>query len=74
MADKPVGDSAQDFGSTTQYTGTVGTTPIQIPGSAGDPIVLALIRCPSQTPNTRRLSWSLDNTTYHVLSPGEYIG
>lgn len=71
--DRPIGDSAQDFGSTSQYAGTVGTTPIQIPGVAGDPIATALIRCPNQSPSTRRLRYSFDGVTYHALSPGEFI-
>lgn len=74
MADKPIGDSAQDFGSTDQYAGTVGLTSIAVPTVAGDPIATCLVRCPAQTPSTVRLSYSFDNVTFHDLSPGEYIG
>jgi hypothetical protein len=74
MADRPIGDSAQDFGNTIQYTGAVGLTAVLVPSSPGDDIVLALIRCPTQTPITKILYWSLDDITYHALSPGEFIG
>lgn len=75
MANKPIGDNAQDFGTTTQYAGTVGTSAINVPTVAGDQIATALIRCPAQTPNTVRLLYSLDGgSVFHSLSPGEYIG
>lgn len=74
MANKPIGDAQQDFGNSTQYTGTVGTTAVAVPSVAGDDIVLFLVRAPSQTPITKRLLWSLDNVTFHELSPGEYVG
>jgi len=74
MAEKPIGDAAQDMGNTILYVGTVGTTAVPIPAVAGSPIILMLVRCPSQTPNTRRLSWSVDNVTFHALSPGEFVG
>jgi|WetSurMetagenome_2_1015567.scaffolds.fasta_scaffold199831_2 hypothetical protein len=62
-------------GTTTQYTGTVGTSAISIPTVAGTGIAECLIRCPTQSPNTRRLSYSFDGgTTFSILSPGEYIG
>lgn len=71
--DRPIGDSAQDFGSTSQYAGTVGTTPIQVPAIAGNPIATALVRCANQTPTSRRLLYSFNGITYHSLSPGEFI-
>lgn len=74
MAHKPIGDSAQDFGTTLQLAGTVGTTSTAFPSVAGDPIATCLIRCPTQTPNTVTLSYSFDNVTFHVLGVGEYIG
>ena len=74
MTHKPIGDSAQDFGSTSPYTGSVGTTPILVPSVAGDPISLLLVRCKNQTPNTKILQWSVDGVTYHDLAPGEYVG
>jgi len=74
MAEKPVGDNAQDIGTTLQLAGTVGLTSTAFPTVAGDAIATALIRCPSQSPVTRRLYFSFDNVTFHELSPGEYIG
>lgn len=74
MAEKPIGENAQDFGTTLQLAGSVGTTSTAFPTVAGDPIATALIRCPEQTPNSRRLLYSFDNSTFHTLSPGEYIG
>jgi len=74
MGDKPVGDAQQDFGNSIQYAGTVGTTAVPIPAVAANPIILFLVRAPDQTPNTRRLLWSLDDVTYHELSIGEYVG
>lgn len=73
MVDRPIGDNAQDFGTTTQLTGTVGITAVQVPATAGNPIATALIRCPEQSPVTKRLSWSIDDITYHTLGPGEFI-
>lgn len=75
MADAPLQSGFEDTGTTTQYAGSVGVTAINIPTAAGDPIVTCLVRCPAQTPNTRRLLYSFDGgVTFHTLSPGEYIG
>lgn len=74
MPDRPIGDSAQDFGTTNQYAGTVGLSTTAVPSVAGDPIATCLVRCPAQTPSTIRLFYSFDNATFHELSPGEYIG
>jgi hypothetical protein len=74
MSDVPIGEFEQDFGSTTQYSGTVGTSPINIPTVAADPIVTCFIRCPAQTPATNRLLFSIDGgSIFHTLSPGEFI-
>jgi hypothetical protein len=73
MAESPIGDNAQDFGLSAQFVGTVGTASTAVPSSAGDPIATVFIRCPSQTPVTRRLLYSFDNVTFQVLSPGEFI-
>ena len=63
-------------GSTDQYSGTVGTTPANIPSSAGDKIAECLVRCSSDnTPITKRLLISFDSgTTFLTLSPGEFVG
>lgn len=61
-------------GSTFQYGGIATTVPVLVPASAGDPIDEVLIRCPSQTPNSNILFWSIDGVTYHKLSVGEYVG
>lgn len=76
MADTaPEFETIDALGFSGQYAGTVGTTPVQVPAVAGNPISDALIRCTSSnTPVTKNLLWSLDNVTYHVLSPGEFVG
>lgn len=62
-------------GETLQFAGLVGVLPIPIPNVPGNTIKTALIRCPSQTPLTNRLLYSLDDgTTFHTLAPGEFIG
>lgn len=61
-------------GHTVQYAGTVGTVATLVPAVAGNKLEIAIIRCPSQTPSTRTLLWSLDDVTYHQLSVGEFIG
>jgi hypothetical protein len=74
MVERPIGDAQQDVGGTTQYTGTVGTTAVLVPASPGNPIILALIECPSQLPNSKYLLYSLDDITYHKVGNGNYIG
>lgn len=74
MSDNPIGDNVQDIGLTSQYAGAVGVTSTAVPAVSGDFIATALIRCPVQSPNTRRLLYSFDNVTFHTLAPGEYIG
>jgi hypothetical protein len=74
MVERPIGDSSQDIGTTTQFTGSVGTTSAAVPSVAGDFITSAIIRCPNQTPTSRTLSWSVDDITFHVLAVGEFIG
>jgi len=74
MAEKPIGDNPQDFGLTSNYVGSVTTVSTPIPTVAGNEIATALIRCPSQTPNTRRLLYSFDNVTFLTLTPGEFVG
>jgi hypothetical protein len=62
-------------GSTTQFTGVVGVTAISLPPTAGTAIAEALVRCPSQTPNSNRLLYSFDGgANYFTLSPGEFVG
>lgn len=62
-------------GSTSQYSGTVGTTPISIPTVAGNALSEVLIRCPVQTPNTVYISVSFDGgANFLRLSVGEFMG
>lgn len=62
-------------GTTTNLSGTVGTTAIAIPTVAGNPIAEAFIRAPNQTPNTRRLQVSFTSSggPWVTLSPGEFM-
>ena len=75
-ADAPPGFETQDlWGTTTNYSGTVGVTAILLPTVADKAISEALIRCPNQSPNTRRLQVSFTSATgpWITLSPGEFM-
>ena len=63
-------------GSTTHFSGSVGTTPIQIPASAGNIIAEVLIHCPLQTPKTKKCLFSLDGsgTGFITLEQGSVLG
>lgn len=62
-------------GNTKQFASTVDTDPVLLPDLAGDNIATALVRCPAQSPQSRRLMYSFDGgLTYGVLSPGEFVG
>jgi len=70
----PEFETIDRLGDSKQYAGTVGASPVQVPAVAGFDIDTFLISCPGDnTPVTKRLSWSLDNVTYHVLRPGEDV-
>jgi hypothetical protein len=62
-------------GTTTNISGTVGTSAIAIPTVAGNPIAEALIRMPNQSPNSRRLQISFTSIAgpWITLSPGEFM-
>ena len=68
-------DESPGLGSTQTFTGTVGTSVVNVPSSAGAVIFEALIRCPSQTPQSRILYACFDGsgTNFHALKPGEFI-
>jgi len=71
----PEFETIDALGNTTQYSGTVGLTPILVPPSPGRPISEILIRCDTDnTPNSERLEWSIEGVVYQKLSPGEFIG
>lgn len=71
----PEFETTDELGETRQYSGTVGTTPIQVPPSVFRAIDAFLIRCPSQSRNTRRLEVSLNGgANWMSLAPGEYVG
>lgn len=75
MADLlPEFETRDQRGQSRQYAGVVGTTAILVPGVAGEKLEVAIIRCPTQTPNTVFLLWSIDDTTYHKLGNGEFVG
>lgn len=68
-------EAESSSGQTMQFASTVDTTSITLPDVPGDNIATALIRCPSQTPLSRRLLYSFDGgLTYGTLSPGEFVG
>lgn len=60
-------------GDTQSFVGTVGTTPILIPGTAGNNINEILVHCPTQSPVSRILYFSFDGTNYHRLATGEAL-
>lgn len=61
MADSPPRHEGSDNqGSTSQSSGSVGTTPINFPVSAGAPISEFLIQCPHDQLDSNRLLVSLD--------------
>lgn len=63
-----------DLGSTEQYTGSVGTTNLLIPSVPTTTISEVLVRCPVQTPSSKRLLYSFNGgTTFDQLAPGEAI-
>jgi hypothetical protein len=68
-------DESPGLGSTTTFTGTVGTTVANVPSVEGSIIFEALIRCPSQTPTSNILFACFDGsgTNFHELKPGESI-
>lgn len=71
----PQFEASDLLGTTSQFVGTVGTTPISVPAVAGKPIAEVLVRAPSQTPPSIRLQYSFDGgSNYSDLAPGEFVG
>lgn len=71
----PQFENSDLVGSTTQFQGTVGTTATAFPTVATTAIAECLVRCPNQSPNSKRLLYSFDGgVTFGTLSPGEFIG
>lgn len=67
----PEMDISDTHGSTVTYIGSVGTTAVQVPASAGNAIEELSIRCAIDQPANRRLEFSLDGTNFARLSVGE---
>jgi hypothetical protein len=60
---------------TLQFEGSVGTTPIDLPGVAGGEITQVIFSCRVQAPSSRRLLFSVDGgSTFFTLSPGSMVG
>ncbi|MEM4359727.1 MAG: hypothetical protein QXT45_04305 [Candidatus Bilamarchaeaceae archaeon] len=72
----PEFEFTDELGQTRQYSGTVGTTPIYVPALPSIfGIDAFLIRCPPQSPNSRRLQFSLNGgANWMTLGVGEYVG
>jgi hypothetical protein len=75
MADLlPQFENKDIYGTTSQFVGSVGITAISIPTVATTAISEIMVRCPNQTPNSKRLLFSFDGgTTFQTLAPGEFI-
>lgn len=69
----PQFEQADLLGSTSQLTGTVGTSNTNVPTLAGNKIAEIFVRCPQQL-ITNRLSFSINGgTNFFVLAPGEWM-
>lgn len=67
-------DVQDQYGSSDHFNGIVGTTPIQVPSSAGNTISEFLIECMESTPKGATLHFSLDGgTTYKTMTAGDMI-
>ena len=56
------------------FDGTVGTTAINVPGSAGEAITLAFVHNPKSNAKTDTLSFSFDSgATFTILKRGDSI-
>lgn len=74
MADSvPQMEIKDSSGETTFYSGSVGTTAALVPPVAANTINEFMVRCPSQTPVTKKLLYSIDGVTYLELTPGEAV-
>lgn len=61
-------------GHTGQYVGTVGVTQVLIPSAPFKVINSLLLKCPFQTPSSRRLEFSLNGgLSWVTLATGEWI-
>jgi hypothetical protein len=73
MSNAPAEFEIEDIaGAMIQQNGTVGLTAVPIPSSAGNNIAGIFIQCdPDQTPITKRLYLSFDNTNWITYKPGD---
>ena len=66
----PRHETVDNQGTTSQQSGTGGTTPINIPSVAGTPISEFLIQCPENNQNIDgRLLVSIDGANFLTLHP-----
>lgn len=72
MADVlPEFETTDVVGTTDSYVGSVGTTPVLVPSTAGTAIEEVGIRCAVDQPTSTRLEYSFDGTNYFKLKVGE---
>lgn len=72
MADAiPEFEIADNVGTTDEFTGSVGTTAILVPGTAGNAIEEIYIRCAVDQPFFTRLEYSYDGINFRRLRVGE---
>lgn len=67
----PEFETTDTLGSTDEFTGAVGTTPILIPSTPGNPIEEIGIRCAVDQTFNKRLEYSYDGINYRRLRVGE---
>ena len=74
MADIPEEfESTDTLGTSEQFDGTVGTTPINLPGSAGELISEFIVQCPFDQDDTNSLKVSLNGgASYLTLQPAGF--
>lgn len=67
----PEFETTDTLGSTDEFSGSVGTTAILLPGSPGADIEEIDIRCAIDQAFNRRLEYSYDGINYRRLRVGE---
>ena len=70
---KPEREYRDNEGSSSQYNGTVGTSAVNIPSSAGNAISEFLIHCPNASPGNLLVSLDGGTTFKTIYRGGHWI-